>query len=159
MTDNEAAFLQATQDHIRTVHEHMYTVIHGLMDRAESHDDSKLEEPEFSLFAEHVQPLEELEYGSEEYYAHLEESEIDKALEHHYQNNSHHPEHHEDGVSGMDLLDVVEMFCDWLAAVERHDDGNDIFDSIEENAKRFDLDDQLVDILTNTADRFYEPQD
>ena len=74
-------------------------------------------------------------------------------LDHHYKHNPHHPEHHEAGVNGMTLIDLVEMFCDWLAAVERHADG-DIFKSIEINTKRFNLSQQLVDILINTAKLF-----
>lgn len=55
----------------------------------------------------------------------------------------------ERGVAGMSLLDLIEMFCDWKAATERHADG-DLAKSIEINAKRFKLDPQLVSILLNT---------
>jgi hypothetical protein len=51
----------------------------------------------------------------------------------------------------MTLVDVVEMLCDWAAATQRHDDDGDIFDSIEKNAERFDLSEQLAQILRNTA--------
>jgi hypothetical protein len=35
--------------------------------------------------------------------------------------NSHHPEHYGNrGISGMDLFDVVEMMCDWMAAARRN---------------------------------------
>ena len=54
------------------------------------------------------------------------------------------------GINGMDLLDLVEMFCDWKAAGERHNDGN-ILKSIEKNTTRFGLSPQLVRILQNTA--------
>lgn len=57
------------------------------------------------------------------------------------------------GIEGMDLLDLVEMFCDWKAASERHNDGN-ILTSITKNADRFGLSPQLVRILENTAKRF-----
>ena len=54
-------------------------------------------------------------------------------------------------VNDMNLLDIVEMLCDWKAASERHNDGN-IRKSIEINANRFGLSPQLVKILENTAD-------
>lgn len=54
-------------------------------------------------------------------------------------------------VSDMNLLDLVEMLCDWKAASERHNDGN-IRKSIEVNANRFGLSPQMVKILENTAD-------
>jgi len=82
--------------------------------------------------------------------------ELEPALEHHYAHNSHHPEHYEHGVAGMTLADVVEMLVDWKAASERHDDDQDIYDSIEHNAGRFDLSDQLTQILRNTAEELYE---
>jgi hypothetical protein len=52
-------------------------------------------------------------------------------------------------VDGMSLLDLVEMFCDWKAATERHADGS-IEKSIQINKKRFELSDQLVSILEAT---------
>jgi hypothetical protein len=47
------------------------------------------------------------------------------------------------------LLDLVEMFCDWKAATERHADGS-IEKSIEHNRVRFALGEQLTQILINT---------
>jgi len=76
-------------------------------------------------------------------------------VEHHYAKNRHHLEHFEDGVVGMTLVDLVEMFCDWCAATERHEDG-DICESIEENTDRFDLSPQLAQILRNTAEALGE---
>lgn len=88
--------------------------------------------------------------GSEEYKEYLKELKV--ALDHHYQNNSHHPEHYENGVNGFDLFDLIEMFFDWKAAGERHADGN-IYKSIEINKDRFKLSEQTVDIFINTAKR------
>ena len=64
--------------------------------------------------------------------------------------NSHHPEHYESGVDGMNLFDVIEMLLDWKAASERHKDG-DIAQSIEKNRVRFKISDQLAEILHNTV--------
>lgn len=52
-------------------------------------------------------------------------------------------------VDGMTLLDLVEMFCDWKAATERHADGS-IVKSIQHNKGRFNISPQLVSILENT---------
>ena len=49
----------------------------------------------------------------------------------------------------MNLLDIIEMYCDWIAAGERHKDGS-IAKSIEVNKDRFKLTPQLVSILCNT---------
>jgi hypothetical protein len=56
-------------------------------------------------------------------------------------------------VNNMNLIDVLEMFLDWLASSKRHDDG-DILRSIEINQKRFSMDDQLAQIFRNTARDF-----
>jgi hypothetical protein len=64
--------------------------------------------------------------------------------------NPHHPEHYSDGIDGMNLLDLVEMVCDWKAATLRHDDG-DIKKSVEINQKRFGMSDQLTKIIRNTV--------
>ena len=52
----------------------------------------------------------------------------------------------------MDLFDLIEMFFDWKAATERHNDG-DINKSIEINKERFKMSDQICDIFKNTAKR------
>ena len=119
-----------------------------LLRRANVHDASKLKSPEKELFDEFTPKLKGVTYGSDQYKEFLAGLKV--ALDHHYSNNSHHPEHYENGVSGMDLFDLVEMFFDWKAASERHDDGN-IFDSITINKGRFSISDQLAEILTNTA--------
>src|SRR5690606_6062243 len=119
-----------------------------LVHRARLHDATKLEEPEASAFARATVRLRDLTYGSPEYDA--EKARLGEALAHHYAHNSHHPEHGPDGVAGMDLLDLVEMLCDWKAATERHADG-DLGRSLEINAGRFGICPQLAAILRVTA--------
>ena len=58
-------------------------------------------------------------------------------------------------IDGMNLLDLLEMFCDWKAASLRHADG-DIADSIVKNTKRFSLSPQIVRIMQNTVDLINE---
>jgi hypothetical protein len=53
------------------------------------------------------------------------------------------------GIMGMTLLDVIEMFCDWKAATERHANGN-FQTSIQQNKKRFAMSDQLAVLFENT---------
>ncbi len=71
-------------------------------------------------------------------------------LAHHYANNSHHPEHYPDGVAGMDLFDLVEMFFDWKAASER---GQEPAMNLTVACERYKIDPMLAAILRNTADR------
>lgn len=53
-------------------------------------------------------------------------------------------------VNEMNLLQLVEMFCDWKAATLRHNNGN-LRKSIEHNAGRFGMAEQLEHVFENTA--------
>ena len=134
--------------HIKRVSQLLSYAAFELILRAAVHDDSKLESPEKELFDEFTPKLKGSTYGSEEYKHLLKE--LKPALDHHYANNSHHPQFYAHGINGMTLFDVVEMFFDWKAASERHEDG-DIYKSIEHNKERFEMSDQLCDIFENTA--------
>ena len=137
-----------TQKHIDKVRKYIRFFTDKLTSRGENHDASKMESPEVELFAEHTERLSEIEYGSEEYKKELEA--LKPALEHHYAVNRHHPEHFPNGINEMNLVDLVELIADWKASSERYNNGN-LLKSIEINAKRFNIDDQLTQILLNTA--------
>lgn len=136
-----------TLKHIASVREKMDRAISNLRFRSLVHDKSKLESPEKEVLDEVTPRLRGLTFGTPEYYAQMEEMQV--FLDHHYKHNSHHPQHYENGIDGMSLFDLVEMFCDWMAAVERHADG-DIVKSIHHNAERFEMTDQLKGIFLNT---------
>ena len=51
----------------------------------------------------------------------------------------------------MNLIDLIEMLCDWKSASLRHNDG-DVLKSIKINQKRFGYSDELKTILLNTID-------
>jgi len=138
--------------HIKRVGELIYKMLLELSCRGSNHDSSKLRTPEKEVFDEYTPKLKDSTYGSEEYKTFLKE--MKKALDHHYALNSHHPEHYNEGVNDMDLIDLLEMFCDWKAASERHTDG-DIYESIKINKNRFNISDQLEKILINTAQRYF----
>jgi hypothetical protein len=135
--------------HIKRVAQLLTEASSELIRRANVHDDSKLESPEKELFDEFTPKLKDCTYGSDEYKEYLKGLKV--ALDHHYKENSHHPEHYAEGINGMNLFDILEMFFDWKAAGERHADGN-IYKSIEHNKERFKMSPQLVDIFENTAD-------
>lgn len=137
--------------HVGMVKDNIYRAIRELNMRANIHDASKLREDEFSIMEESFPKLRVTTYGSEEYKQLL--ADIKPALDLHYARNDHHPEHFENGVNDMNLFQVMEMLCDWKAAVEKHEDG-DIYKSLEINKERFGLSDQLYSILKNTIDKW-----
>lgn len=140
-----------TLAHIEVVRSFLRCFARELLRRADVHDASKLEDPEKAGFDEFTPKLKAMTYGSDEYKQAL--TDLGVVLEHHYAANSHHPEHYANGFSGMNLPDVVEMFCDWAAAVQRHADG-DLRRSIAMNAERFGYDEQVEVMLMNTLGAF-----
>jgi hypothetical protein len=133
------------------VSKYLGTFSKELIDRANNHDFSKIEEPEASIFEKFTPLLSSSTYGSDEYKQFL--IDMKPALDHHYAQNRHHPEHFENGIKGMTLIDLLEMIADCKAASERHING-DIFKSIEINQKRFGYSDELKQIFVNTVNEF-----
>ena len=140
--------MRETIKHIKNVQCFLKKIILLLEDRGLNHDSSKLKSPEIEIFNKFTPLLKNSTYGSEEYKQFL--IDMKPAIDHHYVNNRHHPEHFCNGIDDMNLIDLIEMICDWKAAVMRHKDG-DILKSIEINTTRFNLSQQLVKILINTV--------
>lgn len=118
---------------------------HEMALRARAHDASKLAEPEKSMFDKFTWRLAHTEFGSEEYKAQLAEMN-QTALPHHYAANRHHPEHFENGVNDMTLVDLVEMYSDWLAACQ----AKGVTVDLDKLAERFGIGPQLAGILYNS---------
>jgi len=176
MTEDEAK--KETIEHINQVRVLLYKIIIELKHRLKNHDESKLSEAELPGFAKYTEKLKDCTYGSEEYKQNL--SEMKPYLDHHYTDNRHHPEHfkkyvcngcfkeyeeqkpnvcticgysqmqEECDISQMNLVDLIEMICDWTAATKRHADG-DIHMSIELNQERFGYPDMLKRIFHKTV--------
>lgn len=140
-----------TVNHIARVKELLDFAAKELIRRGTEHDKSKFDPIESGPLDE-MQRLIDKEgnapYGSEEYKRRT--ALLGPMITHHYANNSHHPEHYTDGISGMDLFDLVEMFFDWKAASERNQDGSmNLSFSIEKYA----IPPMLASVLRNTANR------
>lgn len=135
--------------HIKRVAQLLTEAAAELIKRANIHDDSKLQSPEKELFDEYTPKLAASVYGTDEYKQMLANLKV--ALDHHYAHNTHHPEHYTNGINGMNLFDVMEMFFDWKAATERHAGSGDLYKSIEINKERFQMSPQLAEIFVNTA--------
>ena len=83
---------QDTKMHIETIRGFLGEVQENVSARMLIHDGSKLEEPEKSMYDEFTPKLKDSTYGSDEYKSFL--ANMGTALQHHYQVNSHHPEHY-----------------------------------------------------------------
>lgn len=62
----------------------------------------------------------------------------------HYAKNTHHPEHFHNDISKMDLIDIIEMVCDWVGEGAK----------VEKNIQKYGIDEQLAAIIVNTLKYF-----
>ena len=80
------------------------------------HDDSKFGDDEFDGYRARWYPTQKEKNGDQEYQD-LIRAEYDKAWEHHYTVNAHHPLHWVDPktkiAKDMTLDAIIEMLCDW----------------------------------------------
>jgi len=120
--------------HTRLVASFLRRLAHALEDRAGIHDLSKFTDDEFAGFVEINRIAREQVYFSPEYQASIKNQTVNL----HYSRNSHHPEHHANGIDGMSLGDFIEMVADWKAASITY--GKTSFeDSLKVQIERFGL--------------------
>jgi len=142
-------YLDDLQKHKNAVMRYMTIAIRMLADSAKKHDASK-ESPEEAKF--YVDPVWQLNhdpkptFGSTEYKKLT--SQMGDGWKHHQQVNRHHPEHFENGVAGMTLMDLLEMVCDWCAAAERR--GNDPALALDQMVKGNRISPELAQVIRNT---------
>lgn len=143
------SFAEDTLNHIRDVKKVLSEFSRELERRGKWHDYSKFSDEEQKFFTNVLDGQKTVKYGTPEY----EEikRKLAPALEHHYRENRHHPEHFINGINDMTLIDLMEMVADWNAATKRHEKDN-ISNSIEINSKKYNIDKQLKQILLNTVE-------
>lgn len=122
-----------------------------LLWRGVIHDLSKYRDEEAVGFSLNLKRLNSVKYSSAEYQVMIKErGSLAKAVDHHHRVNRHHPEYHRDGIRDMDMFDIVEMLCDWVASARASKHGN-VFASIKSGEYRFDMPPELSLIFKNTT--------
>lgn len=139
-------FMEDFEKHRDGVNDNIYKCLNDLSSRAEVHDFSKLAEEELPGYAWATKKLKDLPYGSPERTEVMDGFKESVVI--HYKNNDHHPEHFENGVNDMNLIQILEMVCDWKSAAECR--GGDIEKTAIQNKDRFKIDDQLWAVIMNT---------
>ena len=147
MNDKTYDCTEDTLKHRKEVQNNLEDIIQILRNRGNTHDESKLHGEEKELFDQITQNLSKLDYGSPEYHKTI--SEYKPKLQIHYKNNPHHPEHHQNNIQNMSLIDIMEMLCDWKAATKRHPNSS-IYNSLKINRERFNIPDNIYQIIINT---------
>jgi hypothetical protein len=118
-----------------------------LLFNAALHDNSKLKDPiEKELFDRWTPELRKLIFGTDEYKKALDG--MGEGVKRHYRANRHHPEHFESGINGMTLIDLIEMLSDWMAVAK----SKNIPVDLDSAADRFNIDEQLFEIMRNTVE-------
>jgi hypothetical protein len=119
--------------------------------RAAVHDNSKFNSTEFDDCSENVLEFNKYPFGTPEYDALREK--LKNAIVYHRERNRHHPEHFENGIDGMNLIDILEMLVDWKSASTRSPE-----DSLRKGLpllkEKYNISPQLLKILENTAKDF-----
>lgn len=141
-----------TMEHIKLVRQYVNFLANHLVVRGIEHDNSKLLPPEKAILDEVVPKLKELTYGSEEYNETAKE--LSEYKEHHNKHNRHHASYFENGIKGMNLVDVAEMFADWAVATITHNADSNIYRSIGIMQDKLGFGDDLKCIFENTARDF-----
>lgn len=138
--------INSIQKHKSSVKEKVAYLSNKLKERAEKHDDSKLETPELNWLID-MDREPRYTYGTPEYFDKMKRWQ--KFFDHHYKRNRHHPDHFANGVHDMNLVDLCEYCCDIISYYdEMHPE--DAIKTIEAQKERFGFDNQLSDVLKNT---------
>jgi hypothetical protein len=145
----EDKYNEITQEHCEAVAQLTDVVTAKLHRQAVLHDASKFAEPEMSGFMQIMPEFKKMEFMDEAYKKALSSD----TIQHHYTHNRHHPEHFPNGISGMTLVDLVEMLCDWVAAKKRYSKEPFCAADIQKQVQRFNIEPQLAQILINTFEQ------
>ena len=139
-------FLLRFNVHVSSIRTNLAKIASALICRASVHDDSKLSKEQLDRYIARHQEIHHLQYGSPE--RDEVEAKYEYLIEAHHNEYRHHPEHFEHGIDDMNLVDVIEMLCDWAAA------GADIEQSLKLNQKKYCISPQLMTLIENTIKDF-----
>jgi hypothetical protein len=148
MASQEDRYLEDVTQHTNWVVKYITEFIHQLEKRGEQHDADKFASPIKDVYSKNFDALMEVPYGSEEYNRITGSSQFKAAFKQHTENNRHHTQHFKNGVDDMNLVDVVEMLCDWKAASDRSK--TSILDGMKLNYKKYKIDGTAQKWLENT---------
>ena len=125
----------------------------ALLERADHHDDSKLKEPEISMWRE---------MDKEPRYPYSEDPESDyqkklrkykPVFEQHWRNNRHHWEFFQMGLDpfGPEILDLIELICDQLLGYKFNVSYLEAMKDCQRLKTKFGLSEELTTLIENTV--------
>ena len=139
--------------HIEGVQNYLKTIGLIITTRGYEHDSSKVSDEEYKYF-KMANSIDRNQFKTYEEYLDYVKPTLDKGLKHHYEYNRHHPEHFDNGVNDMTLIDIIEMIIDWKVSIEQN--GKKLEDEIGYNFDKYNISDQLKKIIMNTFEYINE---
>ena len=139
--------------HIEGVQNYLKTIGLIITTRGYDHDSSKVSDEEYKYF-KMANSINRNQFKTYKEYLDYVKPTLDKGLKHHYEYNRHHPEHFDNGVDDMTLIDIIEMIIDWKVSIEQN--GKKLEDEIGYNFDKYNISDQLKKIIMNTFEYINE---
>ena len=150
---NEQKIIDTINKHRKRVFDLMAKISQDVMQRGNDHDLSKYDETELPTYARVIEEFEKCPYGSVGYWR--AKDSLGDTVKHHHEKNRHHPEHFHNGIDGMNLVDLLEMLCDWKSATQNHPEHpGDMQNSIKIAIEKYKISPQLAQVLYNTMKDF-----
>lgn len=149
--NNQISTEEYVNGHINRVQKWINKFTAVLFNRGIVHDKSKLREPEFSMWKK-MDEEPRYKYGTKEYNEKI--NRYKEVFDLHYRQNRHHPEHWSGFYSEMDLIDVIEMLCDWLG----YKDDITIKEAeelVNMQCKRYEFNSTFQSLLYNTLKNYF----
>ena len=148
MTEQEFKVINTIQEHSQNVGAVVLKVCEELMRRALTHDASKLSAQELEDNFKALPDKWRIQAQGHGYHSDEQEKHRKKfaaEIHRHRSTHPHHPEYFGNDVNKMNLIDLIEMLCDWYVS------SVDIDESIRENSSEYKIDPHISQILENTA--------
>ena len=127
-----------------------------LRQRSKRHDVSSFTSDELPFLELYLDNYKNSEKGTDE---HKELCmKLQPALVHHYAKNDHHPEHFDNGILSMNLVQITEMLCDWIVSAKEDNVSKTTFITmiITDYTEKYKLSNELQSILVNTVDTLWD---
>ena len=142
------SFESDTMEHKTRVSIILTKIAKDMISRGKIHDNSKFKSPERDIYEMNHDKLSQARFGTEEYKKIQDEMSI--AVNHHYQVNDHHPEHFQNGIVDMNLIQIQEMLADILAVSMTK--GTDVIKFLPDFMREKDIPENYYTILRNTLE-------
>lgn len=139
MNDKLNRYFNRTIEHIHRVHKNMLLLVteyssemelsedqsRQAMENILRHDVSKFSVVQFRPYVELTEFYHQRRVLNETYeYPPGVKAEVDKAVQHHYENENHHPERFGNGIGKYDKLEAIETACDLQAMAQEFNEGS-----------------------------------